>query len=57
MLQAPVVVPPPVEVVEVVVGGGGDGEGDGVGEVVGGLQVTKELQVCVHLQQNLLKSV
>ena len=57
MLQAPVVVPPPVEVVEVVVGGVGDGEGDGVGEVVGGLQVTKELQVCVHLQQNLLKSV
>ena len=47
MLQSPVVVPPPV--VEVVVGGGGDGDGDGVGEVVGGLQVTKELQVCLHL--------
>ena len=39
--------------------GVGEGVGDGVGvvEVVGGLQVTKELQVCVHLQQNVLKSV
>ena len=63
MLQSPVVVPPPV--VEVVVGGVGDGvgegvgdgvgDGDGVGEGVGGLQVTKELQVCVHLQQNVLE--
>ena len=47
MLQPPVVVPPAV--MEVVVGGGGDGDGVGVGEGVGGIQVTKELQVCVHL--------
>ena len=55
MLQPSVVVPPAV--MEVVVGGGGDGDVVGVGEGVGGLQVTNVLQVCVHLQQNVLKSV